>query len=89
MNAGAGAALIEALGELVREKRRTLGLSQEALASLCDLDRTYISSIERYRGNVSLQTLSKLAHALNTEPPDFLVQIGTRAQRPRVVVEEE
>ena len=34
-------------GQRVQELRRAKGLSQEAFASLCDLDRTYISGIER------------------------------------------
>jgi len=49
----------------VRELRRATGLSQEAFADRCGLDRTYISGIERGKRNVSLENLKVLAKALN------------------------
>ena len=52
-------------GGRVRELRRATGLSQEAFADRCGLDRTYISGIERGRRNVSLENLKVLAKALN------------------------
>jgi len=41
-----------------------LGLSQEAFADKCGLDRTYISGIERGRRNVSLRNIEKIAKTL-------------------------
>lgn len=52
-------------GERVRELRRATGLSQEAFADRCGLDRTYISGIERGKRNVSLENLKVLAKALS------------------------
>ena len=49
----------------MRELRQAKGLSQEALAENCDLDRTYISGIERGRRNVSLENIGTIARALN------------------------
>lgn len=49
----------------MRELRRATGLSQEAFADRCGLDRTYISGIERGKRNVSLENLKVLAKALN------------------------
>lgn len=49
----------------MRELRQAASLSQEAFADLCGLDRTYISSIERGKRNVSLENLRVLAKALN------------------------
>ena len=51
-------------GNKIRELRKARGLSQEAFASLCDLDRTYISGIERGVRNISLANISLLAEAL-------------------------
>ena len=48
--------------------RRARGLSQEALAKLCGLHRTYVGSIERGKRNVSLRNIVKLARALRCTP---------------------
>lgn len=53
-------------GKRLREKRNELGLSQEAFAAKCGLDRTYISGIERGRRNVSLLNIEAIAKALST-----------------------
>jgi transcriptional regulator with XRE-family HTH domain len=51
-------------GTRVRKLRSEKGLSQEAFASLCGLDRTYISGIERGVRNVSLANINLIAEAL-------------------------
>ena len=50
-------------GKRVRELRRTKGVSQEAFAAECGLDRTYISGIERGKRNVSLMNIALIAKA--------------------------
>jgi transcriptional regulator with XRE-family HTH domain len=51
-------------GQRVREKRMAMGLSQEAFADKCKLDRTYISGIERGKRNVSLRNIEVIANTL-------------------------
>lgn len=63
-----------AFGEAIRQMRGELGLSQEALAEACDLDRTYISGIERGSRNPSLTNILKIAAALNARPSDLLAR---------------
>ena len=53
-------------GAAVRARRQKVGLTQERLAELTDLDPTYISGIERGRRNPSLRNIVKIAHALTT-----------------------
>ncbi|MGI8544964.1 MAG: helix-turn-helix domain-containing protein [Aridibacter sp.] len=54
-------------GENVRKIRLQRGISQEKLAELAGLHRTYISSIELGKRNVSLQNIQALAFALEVE----------------------
>ncbi|MBI5918557.1 MAG: helix-turn-helix transcriptional regulator [Nitrosomonadales bacterium] len=60
------------LAENVRAYRKDHGLSQEELADLCELHRTYIGSVEREERNVSLSTLEVLAKALGISVPELL-----------------
>lgn len=62
---------ISNLGKKIRDLRIQHKLSQEDLAILCDLDRTYISSIERGQRNVSLKNIAILAHALKITLADL------------------
>ena len=56
----------------VRLLRRSKGLSQEMLGDLSDLDRTYISGIERGLRNVSIRNIQRLAEALNVDARTLL-----------------
>jgi transcriptional regulator with XRE-family HTH domain len=53
-------------GSNVRRRREAAGLSQEALAEKADLDRTYISGIERGTRNPTILSASRVATALRT-----------------------
>ena len=64
--------LREIVAENVRRERLRKGLSQEALADLSGLHRTYIGSIERGERNVSIDNIEKIANALSANPPDLL-----------------
>lgn len=59
-------------GETLRTYRFQRGLSQEELAEKTELDRTYISSCERGKRNISLFNICKLAIALEIEPSKLL-----------------
>ena len=59
-------------GKRLRELRLERALSQEKLGELAGLDRTYVSSAEAGRRNVSLKTIYKLAEALGVEAKDLL-----------------
>jgi transcriptional regulator with XRE-family HTH domain len=56
----------------IRSYRKNNGLSQEELADLCELHRTYIGSVEREERNVSLSTLEVLAKTLGISVPELL-----------------
>ena len=48
-------------GKAVRSRRTSLGVSQEAFADMCGLDRTYVGGIERGERNVALVNIEKIA----------------------------
>jgi len=58
-------------GRRLRELRQARGLSQEQLAFLAELHRTYVSSAERGERNVALVNLERLAKALNVHIRDL------------------
>ncbi len=51
-------------GKAIRRRRHKLGVSQEAFADMCQLDRTYMGGIERGERNVALVNVEKIAKAL-------------------------
>jgi transcriptional regulator with XRE-family HTH domain len=55
------------IGKKIRAIRESQGLSQEELAELVDIDRTYIGGIERGERNVASLNIIRIAIALNTE----------------------
>ena len=65
-----------AFGARVREVRVERGWSQEDFAHRADLDRTYVSGIERGRRNPSLTMIAKLAERLKTTPAALLTPMG-------------
>ena len=68
-----------ALGSLVRQHRSILGISQEELALRADLDRTYISGIERGVRNPSLTSLVALAGGLDMNLSQLLEGLEEKA----------
>jgi transcriptional regulator with XRE-family HTH domain len=56
----------------VRKARTELGISQEKLAELCGLHRTYVSSVERAERNVSIDNMERIARALNRPLADLV-----------------
>ena len=51
-------------GKALRQRRNKLGVSQEAFADMCELDRTYIGGIERGERNVALVNIERIAKTL-------------------------
>ena len=63
---------LTSLANNVKKHRKQAGLSQEELAFQCDIDRTYISKLERGVANPSLLILVKIAETLNVRIEDIV-----------------
>ena len=62
-------------GKTLRKLRKKQGVSQEAFADKCDLQRTYISDIERGERNVSLENIEKIAQVLNIQMSELFKEM--------------
>ena len=60
------------IGKAVRSRRMELGYSQEELADICGLHRTYIGGIERGERNITISSLEGIATGLNCKITDLL-----------------
>lgn len=66
---------LQTLGRRIREQRERAGLSQEAMAEKCGVHRTYYSAVERGERNVTVLTLIRISHGLETDLGDLLADL--------------
>ncbi|MGY8164730.1 helix-turn-helix domain-containing protein [Klebsiella pneumoniae] len=59
-------------GQLVRKYRKERNMSQEQLALLCNMDRSYLGRIERGEVNPTLEKIYEISDALNISASDLL-----------------
>ncbi len=70
----------KAFGSVLSELRKGKNLSQDKVSSICDLDRTYISLLERGLRQPSLTTFLNLSKALDISPSDFITLVVQRME---------
>ena len=67
--------VISVFGQVLRTLREGKNLSQEKLAEYCDLDRTYISMLERGLRQPTISTIFKIADALDILPSELVKKV--------------
>lgn len=67
--------LKKTFGKVIRQIRKEHGLSQQALADFSEVDRTYISDLERGLHNPSLNVVYKLAEILKIKPHELVERV--------------
>lgn len=68
--------VLVALGEAIRRIRLSKEISQEKLALLAEVDRSYVGRVERGDNNVAVLTLSRLAGALDISISELVQEAG-------------
>lgn len=63
------------VAESIRRLRKEQSISQEELALRAELDRTYVSSVERNRRNITIGSLQNIIDSLGISEEDFLKQL--------------
>jgi transcriptional regulator with XRE-family HTH domain len=63
----------EIVGKNIRAFRERMGISQEALADISGLHRTYITQVEQGKRNISVNNIFRIAEALEVEPNILLI----------------
>lgn len=69
----------EVFAQNLRNLRRLRKMSQEDLAYAADIDRTYVSALERKVYSASLDVVASIAEALDVEPSELLVKHRKRS----------
>lgn len=64
----------EKFGLTVKEVRQGMGMSQEKLAELANIDRTYVSMIERGKRQLTLEVANRIAFALSTKLSEIIIK---------------
>ena len=68
------------VGNVITDFRKRRGITQEVLSGLADIGRTHLSAIERGERKPTLETLYRLALALNVKMSDIVCEIEARIQ---------
>lgn len=72
-----------AFGRRIRDLRKSMKFSQERLASVAGIDRSYIGQVERGEVNVSLQNIARIARGLGVPLGDLFQLMPVREKRKR------
>jgi transcriptional regulator with XRE-family HTH domain len=68
-------ASLNSLAKNIKKARVSVGISQEKLAELCEIDRTYVSLLERSKRNPSFFSLLKICKGLNVPLSELMIGV--------------
>ncbi len=71
----------QAFGQVIRRRRLACDMSQERLAEVCDLHRTYIGQLERGEKSASLGVIDSIASALGLTLPELFSEVDNTRRR--------
>lgn len=62
------------LGDAIRARRQSIGMSQEALADAAGINRTHMGEVERGKRNISFMSNVKIARAMDAKASDLIAE---------------
>lgn len=68
--------VLRAFGLSIKTQREAKGFTQETLAEKADLDRTYLSDVERGTRNLGVKNIVRIAKALDVTPAKLMEGVG-------------
>lgn len=71
--------IVRAFGAALRQHSKAKGLSQEAFADECGIDRSYMGGVERGERNIALINIEKIITALGIQPSEFFKTLDKSA----------
>ncbi|MBE6856100.1 MAG: helix-turn-helix transcriptional regulator [Ruminococcus sp.] len=69
------------VGKVIADFRKKKGVSQEVLSGFADIGRTHLSAIERGERKPTLETLYRIANALEVKMSDIVIEIENRTAK--------
>lgn len=84
MKDNSSTSLLQNISQTIRFFRVKKGLSQENLAQLAELDRTYISGVERGTRNLTINSLERIIYALGISCDAFFDALKTKGEENEV-----
>ena len=72
--------IVKVFGNNLKKYRIALELSQEEFADKCSLHRTYISDVERFQRNISIENVQRIADALGIETYKLFIEDNTEEE---------
>ncbi len=74
--------VILAFADVLKSARKAAGLSQEALAFQCEIDRTFVGLLESGKRQPTISVLFAIALELGIEPEEFVAEVRRRSLNP-------
>lgn len=68
--------VLRELGDAIRNRRQSLGMSQEALADAAGINRTHMGEVERGKRNISFMGVAKIAKAMDASVSELVASAG-------------
>ncbi len=73
------------IGNVISDFRRRKGISQEVLSGLADIGRTHLSAIERGERKPTMETLYRIALALDVNMSDIILELESRLRNDTII----